>query len=316
MGLPLISVVIPTFARPHFLERSIRSALHSAPEGDLEIIVVPNGPDQSWKTIACEFAKRPEISWHPITESNACVARNHGMNVAQGKYIRFLDDDDYLFENAYLQLQLLDEEGADVSQAGINWINANSEILRTQNAQSADDFLSSVLQPDFFTLLHSFIWLLEKRKRYPWNVLLKIGDDVEFALSPILHEDLRKTSFALPVGAWVHHGGLRLSTDADDLSVSKDLANILLNMAASLKKNGRLTFERRESIVARLWQLIHTQFPLAPIYWSYIARNTLEILPGSHPEDRRFLEFPLRFMHPLMVEWAFFPYRRLRRILK
>lgn len=313
---PLLSVVIPTFARPHFLERAIRSAFFTAPENEVEILVVPNGVDEAWRSVAKNFVMCPEVSWHPITEPNACIARNHGMNLARGKYIRFLDDDDYFLENAYAQLMHLDAKGAHVSQAGINWVDSNDSIIRQQQAHDVSDFLCSLLEPEFFTLLHSFIWLREKRSSFPWNSSLKVGDDLEFALSPVLNEEIQKTVFNIPVGAWVHHEGKRLSTEQNSHSVSKDLASVLLTTARALKKKNRLTIERRRAISSRLWELIHTQFPVAPMQWTRTAFEALEISSDSRPSDPRFSKFPLRSINPVFAEWLLFPHRKLRRYME
>ena len=53
---PLLSVVIPTHARPEFLPRAIDSALQAGPEGGVEVIVVPNGGDQAWRAVAEAYA--------------------------------------------------------------------------------------------------------------------------------------------------------------------------------------------------------------------------------------------------------------------
>ncbi|MDU7564520.1 MAG: glycosyltransferase, partial [Acinetobacter baumannii] len=50
---PLLSVVIPTFGRPEFLTRAIDSALQAVVNNsEVEVIVVPNGKDDSWREIA------------------------------------------------------------------------------------------------------------------------------------------------------------------------------------------------------------------------------------------------------------------------
>ncbi len=313
---PLLSVVIPTFARPQFLERAIRSALDSAPEGDVEIIVVPNGKDNAWNTVAKQFVECPEVSWNSITEANACLARNYGMSLARGKYLRFLDDDDYLLDSARQQLMVMDGSRADVCQGGIDWVDSFGKILRRQSANDVGDFICAVLAPDFFTLLHSFIWLREKRDIFPWDQSLRIGDDLAFALAPALQGRLEMVVCDFSVGAWVHHQGSRISTGDSDLKVAQNLSTVLLNAFRILEKNEMLSAARRRVIAMRLWQLAHGQFPDAPLYWTQVIYKILNIDPDSRPDDPRFQHLPLRWLHPLLVEWIFFPHRRIRRRLE
>jgi glycosyltransferase involved in cell wall biosynthesis len=90
--MPLISVVIPTFNRPDLLRRAIESALAQT-LGDIEVLVVINGPDD--RTI--EGVKQIDddrLQILQIPESGASLARMAGVKVATSDWIAFLDDDD------------------------------------------------------------------------------------------------------------------------------------------------------------------------------------------------------------------------------
>lgn len=96
--LPLLSVVIPTHERPKLLsQQAIESALQAAPDGHVELIVVPNGVDDSWREVANNFKNDSRVHWHPISKTHANVARNEGKYITSGKYLWFLDhNDDFL----------------------------------------------------------------------------------------------------------------------------------------------------------------------------------------------------------------------------
>ncbi len=103
MKIPMVSVVIPTYSRPTFLNRCIDSVLNQTYK-NIEIIVVDdNNPD------TLERKETEEVMKKYITDSrvtylkheknkNGSAARNTGWRVAQGKYITFLDDDDTIIE--------------------------------------------------------------------------------------------------------------------------------------------------------------------------------------------------------------------------
>ena len=95
----LVSVVIPTYSRPVFLKRCIRSVLDQTYK-NIEIIVVDdNDPDtearRETEQVMQSFADIDNITYlkHPHNK-NGSAARNTGWRHASGKYITFIDDDD------------------------------------------------------------------------------------------------------------------------------------------------------------------------------------------------------------------------------
>src|SRR3546814_19502695 len=88
---PLLSVIIPTYKRPQYLPRAINSAVQAAPDGDVEVIVVPNGPDDSWKNVAKKYQSEPRVQWHSIATEHAHVQRHDRKTPGRGKYIPILD---------------------------------------------------------------------------------------------------------------------------------------------------------------------------------------------------------------------------------
>ena len=98
--MKLISVIIPTYGRPQYLEKAILSVLHQSLR-DLELIIVDdNNPmteaRQMTDQLVEKYAKidsRIKYIRHEKNK-NGAVARNTGFAVAQGKYISLLDSDD------------------------------------------------------------------------------------------------------------------------------------------------------------------------------------------------------------------------------
>lgn len=114
---PLLSIVIPTHKRPRLVARAIASALDVYKHIDIEILVIPNGEDDTWQDVANHHAQDSRIHWLYLPVGNACSARNHGLAKAQGTYLRFLDDDDYLLPAAAEQLDLIEHKGLDACSA-------------------------------------------------------------------------------------------------------------------------------------------------------------------------------------------------------
>jgi glycosyltransferase involved in cell wall biosynthesis len=111
MHTPLVSVVIPTHNRPHFLAQAIDS-VRAQTFTDYEIIVVSNGEraDPASRSIAAGCCR-----YFQLAEGNVSRARNFGVEQAHGEWIAFLDDDD-LWLPTKLERQVAEAQssGADV----------------------------------------------------------------------------------------------------------------------------------------------------------------------------------------------------------
>ncbi len=95
---PSVSVIIPTYNRANLLERAIRSVLAQTYR-DFEIIVVDDASTDNTQEMLKEKLKQEidtDILRYIKNEINMerSRSRNKGMEVAKGKYIALLDDDD------------------------------------------------------------------------------------------------------------------------------------------------------------------------------------------------------------------------------
>lgn len=92
--LPLVSVIIPTYNRPDFLLRAVKSVIEQT-YTSIEIIVVDDNSTINLDILTKEF---PEVTLL-VNKKNmgGPYSRNRGLNHAKGFYINFLDDDDILY---------------------------------------------------------------------------------------------------------------------------------------------------------------------------------------------------------------------------
>ena len=95
-----VSVIIPTYGIPVFLNKAIESVFNQTLV-DLEIIIVDdNDPDTEARFLTEKIVHKHSKSSKSINylkhqkNKNGAAARNTGIAVAKGKYISFLDSDD------------------------------------------------------------------------------------------------------------------------------------------------------------------------------------------------------------------------------
>lgn len=106
MHTPKVSVVIPVYKVEAYLERCIDSVLAQTLQ-DLEIILVDDGSPDACPRMCDDYAQR-DSRIRVIHKENGGLAsaRNAGMKAATGKWLFFLDSDDWLepdgLENLYV----------------------------------------------------------------------------------------------------------------------------------------------------------------------------------------------------------------------
>lgn len=117
---PKVSIVVPVYNAENTLEHTLYSLRHQSLR-DIEIIAVDDGStDDSAKILDkyAAFDKRIKV----IHQENAYVgaARNRGMREAKGKYIGFVDADDWVSLNFYEELyQAAEQQKVDIATAQI-----------------------------------------------------------------------------------------------------------------------------------------------------------------------------------------------------
>lgn len=90
---PLVSVIIPTYNRCSFVQEAIDSVL-AQDFKDFELIVVDDGSTDGTKDVLEKrYGEKITCIWQE--NQGESVARNHGISLAKGKYIAFLDSDDF-----------------------------------------------------------------------------------------------------------------------------------------------------------------------------------------------------------------------------
>lgn len=134
-SLPFVSVVITHYNRPDFLDQAVKSVtFQSYPEDLVELIVIDDGspnPGTREKLVALRDRHRFDArGWRVMFEPNRYLggARNTGAGYAKGKYILFMDDDNYAksYEVEHF-VRAMENTHADLLTSGLDFITGKGE---------------------------------------------------------------------------------------------------------------------------------------------------------------------------------------------
>ena len=148
----MVSIVVPVYNVEKYLDKCIQSLLNQT-YANLEIILVDDGSTDNSSTI-CDSYKQKEERIVVIHKENGGVssARNEGLKVANGKYIAFVDSDDFV-HNEYISRLV---EGIGLG-ADLSICTMNETTIREIEDFSIEDAQYKLLSKEecFHEMLHS-----------------------------------------------------------------------------------------------------------------------------------------------------------------
>ncbi|MGC1305938.1 MAG: glycosyltransferase [Phormidesmis sp.] len=113
--MPTVSVIIPAYNCQQYIAEAIESALTQAA---LEVIVIDDGSTDSTHEIIKAIAS-PHLHYVYQPNLGVCSARNHGIRLAKGELIAFLDADDW-----YLPHKLARQAALFAADAGLGMVQS------------------------------------------------------------------------------------------------------------------------------------------------------------------------------------------------
>lgn len=124
-----ISVIIPVYNVSRYLRACLDSVLTQS-YADLQVILIDDGSTDSSGAICDAYAaKDSRVTVIHQKNGGAAAAKNAGLRVAVGKYLSFVDGDDYLEPGAYFHMVSLQESyGADAVQCAYRDVFVNQTL--------------------------------------------------------------------------------------------------------------------------------------------------------------------------------------------
>jgi glycosyltransferase involved in cell wall biosynthesis len=135
----ILSICVPTYNRPELLKRT----LHSIPESsNVEILVTDNSTDDKSKALVNKLnaGSKRKYQYHknnfPDTwpGSKLMVENfNMGLKLAKGRYIMFIHDDDFMWnEGLEIIIEYIHKGNYPVYMFGVNLVDAEGKKIKSQ----------------------------------------------------------------------------------------------------------------------------------------------------------------------------------------
>ena len=127
---PLVSIIVPVYNVERYIKRCVDS-LRGQTLQNIEIILVDDGSKDNSGCLCDEFAQQ-DSKIHVIHKQNAGqgLARNDGLNIAKGRYVLFIDSDDFIEPDTCEKLSdRMEREQADLCSFGYQIETPQGELF-------------------------------------------------------------------------------------------------------------------------------------------------------------------------------------------
>lgn len=166
----LLSYIIPLYNTEAYIVRCLRSIIaQDLPEGGYEVIVVDDGStDGGRELVEALAAEHPQVRLLSQTNAGVSAARNKALDAARGRFVQFVDSDDYLAEGMMQSLlQRAIDESLDVLVFNYNCVDADGN---DRPHDRDDNYLSTAAMTGVDYLEHHsmtpYVWRFLVRRDY------------------------------------------------------------------------------------------------------------------------------------------------------
>ena len=135
--VPDISIIIPVYNVGQYLDKCIKSVINQTYK-DIEIICVDDGSTDASSEICDKYGKiDSRIKVIHKTNGGLVSARQAGLKVSRGKYVGFVDGDDWIDKEMYeCMFQIIEKYKVDMVETGV--VDSYGESLEKERKYKLD----------------------------------------------------------------------------------------------------------------------------------------------------------------------------------
>lgn len=189
------SVIIPAYNAEKTLERCLNSLTVNRRD-DVELILINDGStDQTEKICLCFAEQNKNIHYFWKENGGVSSARNLGLNYAKGKYILFVDSDDFVKKEYFYVLDKALQSDLDfllfgrIVYDGIDFIQQSVKTYFANSDDIVSNIMSLALKRQLLNSPSNKVFkrqIIEKNK-IKFNERLPIGEDKVFVVQYIMY---------------------------------------------------------------------------------------------------------------------------------
>lgn len=181
--MPKVTVIIPVYNSEKYIGRCLDSVLNQTYK-DFEILIVNDGSKDNSQQIIDNYKEKYSDKIISIEQENKGVAitRNESIKKANGKYVMFIDNDDYL-DDDYIEtfVKNIEKEDYDIVLGGYRRPTETGKIIKKLELKNEEWSKFMITAP--WAKIYKKQYLIENNITF---LNTNIGEDVYFNLKAML----------------------------------------------------------------------------------------------------------------------------------
>jgi glycosyltransferase involved in cell wall biosynthesis len=245
---------MPAYGRAALIRDAIVSCPRIVDGMPVEVIVVDDGSPESLEPIVAPMG----VVFHRLSQNaGSSVARNAGLALAKGRYIKYLDSDDVLCPWALAdEVAVAEATGADIVVAGWRNVTLNGDGSSSVVSEHAAPVFSSIhddLLAGRGVPTSAALYRRSSVEGVRWDADLSKINDWDYFVQAAL---VSKSIATCPVIAydWRAHEGERITTSSSFLKHADEFFCILGKLIDALAAADGLTAPRRQRSAQYLYK--------------------------------------------------------------
>lgn len=129
--MPKVSVIVPVYNTEKYVEKCLTSIANQTMK-DFELIIINDGSEDNSETVINSWLKNNkniDVKYFVKKNGGLSDARNYGVTKANGRYISFVDSDDYIDKNLYKNLEEYMDADVDVIKFKLKTVDENGNVI-------------------------------------------------------------------------------------------------------------------------------------------------------------------------------------------
>lgn len=288
MNTPLVSIIMPVYNAEKFIEKTILS-LNNQTYDNIEVIAINDGSKDDTKIVLDGLMQREDlhIKLRVVHQENMgiCHTRNNGIQLAEGKYIAFVDHDDFMMPDAVERLVAQAEnKNADMVIGGFELIDKDGKILEHRPLNPKDPWSMFHISAPWGRIFKRELIMEHDIKFF----ITKISED--FYFNYVYMSYCNKIEVIPEVTyQWLYSPTSESHANMSQYSKDRDVLLMLTALMNDMKKDHNLPKEYMEYGLIKhvLWYMFYVSKSTSKDTLSIIYKNCISWLDTNCPNYKR-----------------------------
>lgn len=284
----MISIIVPVYNKQSYIEKCINSILNQSYQ-DFELILINDGSSDNSKNLILQYHD-PRIHLIDVKNGGVSTARNLGLSAATGKYVCFIDADDWICPD-YLRniITHAEQTDCDILIFGLTKIYPDNrkEIIKFPQISTTQIYQKfMIIQDETAPGSIGFVcnklikrdYLLKYNIRF--NPNLRLAEDMDFYIDIFSNNPIIRTS---PEYGYMYIQGAENSSIMASYTDYLSLISIWIKAYNTLNRIKQLNEDNIYHISYKILGLLESHFlQLNPITLSNIRLNLSNVKSIFH----------------------------------